>query len=174
MRRAILVLVLVMALAPATALAGGLSVLAGFQSVSFGADLGEYYDLPAGLAPAIIVGLDLGFPIDINLGQRKTDEGNSGQEAIYTWMEIGPRFLMGREGASIRPDFFVGVGSYDLEIGSLTFDTAMGGYAGFGVEEFASEKWSGRFQVKGVYWKSDTYNTDAAVLNVALLFGYHF
>ncbi|UCG37944.1 MAG: hypothetical protein JSV00_07005 [bacterium] len=162
----------------AQALAEGLSVMAGFQTVSFGADLerGKYYDLPAGPGLVVNIGLPtfLGFPLDVSLGQREMNEGNTGADTTYRWLEAGPRFLFGSKSSRVRPDFFFGVGTYDLEIGSLEFDTGAGGYAGFGFEDYTSDNFSGRFQAKGVYWKSDTFNTDAASLNFALTFGYHF
>jgi hypothetical protein len=175
MRRTVLLLALVLILVSGTAYAGP-SIAVGVQTVSFGADLGEYYDIPTG--PGININLMfpevLGFALDFNAGQRKVDEGNSGQELIYTWLEAGPRILFGKDGSKVRPDLFFGVGSYDLEIGSNEFDTATGGYIGFGFQEYATNDWFGRLQLKGAYWKSDTANTDAAILNISLLFGYEF
>jgi hypothetical protein len=69
---------------------------------------------------------------------------------------------------------FVGVGSYDFKLDDFEFDTALGGYAGIGIEEAVSEKFLGRVEVKGVFWKSDTFATDGPSLNLALLFGYKF
>jgi len=177
MRRIFLILILVLTLAPATAMADGLSVMVGAESVSFGADLGEYYDLPTGLGVVAIVSIPkllLGTPLDISIGQRIVDEENSGLEATYQWIEAGPRFIFGNDGDKIRPDIFLGVGTYDLEIGDFEFDTATGGYIGFGWEDKATEHLSGRLQVKGVYWKSDTFETDGTSLNISLLFGYTF
>jgi hypothetical protein len=164
----------VLALAPATVLAEGVTVMAGMQSVSFGADLGEYYDIPPGAGFTLLVGLDMGIPVDIRVGRRKATEGSSGADTTYQWIELGPRFFLGREDADIRGDFFLGVGSYDLKLDDFEFDTAPGGYVGMGVEEIVSEHFVGRIEVKGVYWKSDTFSTDGASLNVALLFGYKF
>jgi hypothetical protein len=115
----------------------------------------------------------LGFALDFNAGQRKVDDA-IGREVIYTWLEGGPRILFGKDSSKVRPDLFFGVGSYDLEIGSNEFDTAPGGYIGFGFQEYTTGDGFGRLQVKGVYWKSDTFNTDAAILNISLLFGYEF
>lgn len=171
MRRIFLVLALVLVLIPATASAEFMSVLVGFQSVSFGADLGEYYDIPAGPGGAVLVSLDLGFPLDFRAGRRTAKEGSSGGDVTYDWMEAGLRLPLGKEGSAISSDWFFGVGSYDLEIGSSEFDTAPGGYLGIGVQEVVSDKYIGRFEVKGVYWKSDTFNTDAPSLNLALYFG---
>ena len=177
MRRIFLILILVLTLAPATALADGISVMVGAESVSFGADLGEYYDLPTGPAVVAIVSIPylfFGTPLDVGVGQLNVDEGNSGLETTYQWIEAGPRFIFGKDGDKVRPDIFMGVGSYDLEIGDFKFDTAPGGYIGFGWEDKATEHLSGRLQVKGVYWKSDTLQTDGASLNISLLFGYSF
>ncbi len=174
MKKIFLILALVLALAPATVLAEGVSVLAGFNSVSFGGDLGEYYDIPPGAGFTLLVGLDLGIPIDIRVGRRTATEGNSGRDMTYQWIELGPRFVLGREDADIRGDLFLGVGSYDFKRGDTEFDTAIGGYAGLGVEETVSEKFLGRVEVKAVSWKSDTFNTDGASLNLGLFFGYKF
>ncbi|MCJ7501140.1 hypothetical protein MUP29_12895 [bacterium] len=174
MKKIVLILALVLALAPATVLADGVSVLAGFQSVSFGADLGENYDIPPGAGFTLLVGLNMGIPVDIRVGRRTATEGNSGADMTYQWIELGPRFVLGREDAGIRGDLFLGVGSYDLKLDDLEFDTALGGYVGMGVEETVSEKYIGRIEVKGVAWKSDTYSTDGVSLNMALLFGYKF
>lgn len=171
MRKTFLILALVLILIPATASAEFLSVLVGAQTVSFGADLGEYYDIPAGAGGALLVGLDLGIPLDFRVGRRTATEGASGSEVTYDWLEAGLRLPMGKEGSTIRPDWFFGVGSYDLQLGSFEFDTAPGGYLGIGIEEVVSDKYIGRFEVKGVYWKSDTFNTDGAALNLALYFG---
>ena len=59
-------------------------------------------------------------------------------------------------------------------MGAVDFDTALGGYIGMGIEEFVSDKYLGRIEVKSVFWKSDTFFTDGASLNIALLFGYKF
>jgi hypothetical protein len=174
MRRIFLILTLVLTLAPVTVLAGGVSVLVGAQSVSFGADLGEYYDIPPGTGVTALVGLDIGFPIDIRVGRRTTTEGGTGRDVTYEWIELGPRFKLCQEGASICGDWFLGVGSYDLKLDDLEFDTAPGAYLGMGVEEIISDKYIGRFEVKGVYWNSDTFTTDGASLNVALFFGFKF
>ena len=174
MKKIILILALVLALAPATVLAEGVSVMAGMQSVSFGADLGEYYDISPGAGFTLLVGLDMGIQVDIRVGRRTATEGNSGADMTYQWIELGPRFVLGREDADIRGDLFLGVGSYDFKLDDFEFDTALGGYVGMGVEEAVSEKFIGRIEIKGVYWKSDTFNTDGASLNLALLFGYKF
>jgi len=160
-------------MAPVTAYGNGITVLVGAQSVSFGADLGRYYDIPSGPGISVLVGLDLGVPIDIRAGRRTATEGGGG-DVTYEWIELGPRFVLGQEGGSIHPDWFFGVGSYDLKIGALEFDKAVGGYMGLGIEEVVSEKFLGRIEAKGVYWKSDTYQTDAPSLNVSLLFGFKF
>ena len=174
MKKIFIVLALVLALAPATVLADGVSVMVGAQSVSFGADLGEYYDIPPGAGFTLLVGLDVGIPLDIRLGRRSATEGISGADMTYQWIELGPRFVLGREDAEIRGDIFLGIGSYDLELDDFEFDTAPGGYVGMGVEETVSEKFIGRVEVKGVFWKSDTFSTDGASLNLALFFGYKF
>ena len=174
MKKIILILALVLALAPATVLAEGVSVMAGMQSVSFGADLGEYYDIPPGAGFTLLVGLDMGMQVDIRVGRSTATEGNSGADATYQWIEFGPRFVLGREDADIRGDLFLGVGSYDFKLDDFEFDTALGGYVGLGVEETVSEKFLGRVEVKAVTWKSDTFNTDGVSLNMALLFGYKF
>ena len=174
MKKIVLILALVLAMAPATVLADGVSVLAGFQSISFGADLETYHDIPPGGGFTLLVGLDMGIPVDIRVGKKSASGGNSNTDMTYQWIELGPRFFLGREDADIRGDFFLGVGSYDLKLDDLEFDTAFGGYVGMGVEEAVSEKFIGRIEVKGVFWKSDTGNTDAPSLNMALLFGYKF
>lgn len=174
MKKIVLILALVLALAPATVLADGVSVLAGFQAVSFGADLDKYYDIPPGVGFTLLVGLDMGIPVDIRVGRKSADGGNSSADMTYQWIELGPRFFLSREDADIRGDLFLGVGSYDLKLDDLEFDTALGGYVGMGVEETVSEKFIGRIEVKGVFWKSDTFSTDGPSLNMALLFGYKF
>jgi hypothetical protein len=174
MKKLFLILALVLALAPATVLADGVSVMVGAQSVSFGGDLGKYYDIPAGAGITLLVGLDMGIPVDIRVGRRATTEGISGADVTYQWIEFGPRFVLGREDAQIRADLFVGVGSYDFKLDDFEFDTALGGYAGLGIEEAVSEKFIGRVEVKGVFWKSDTFFTDSPSFNLALLFGYKF
>jgi len=174
MKRLLIILALVLVLVPGSALAKGVTLLAGLQSVSFGGDIGEYYDVPPGPGLGILAHLDLGFPLDVRFGQRKTDERHTGRNVKYQWIEVGPRFRFGQEDASIRPDFFVGAGTYDLDIGSISFDKATGAYAGFGIEQATSSKFTGRLEVKSAYWRSDTYNTDGATLNISLLFGYQF
>ena len=174
MKKLFLILVLVLALAPATALADGVTVMVGAQSVSFGGDLGKYYDIPPGVGFTLLVGLDVGIPVDIRVGTRAATEENSGADVTYQWIEFGPRFVLGREDAEIRADFFLGVGSYDFKLDDFEFDTAIGGYAGLGVEETVSEKFLGRIEVKAVSWKSDTLSTDGASLNLGLFFGYKF
>ncbi len=174
MRRTLILLALALVLASGTAYAGP-SLAVGVQTVSFGGDLGKYYEIPTG--PGINVNLMfpefLGFALDFNAGQRKVDD-DLNREVIYTWLEAGPRILFGKDSSSIRPDFFFGVGSYDLEIGGVEWDTAPGGYIGFGVQEYASDDWFGRLQVKSVYWKSDTSFTDGATLNFVMSIGYDF
>ncbi len=154
----------------------GVSVHAGFQTVSFGADLGDYYDLPSGPGLALTVGIPslLGTPFDISLGLRSMTEGNSGEDADYRWVEFGPRFPFGKEDSRVRPEWFAGAGIYDLKIGDLEFDTSTGLYVGMGVEDLATERISGRFQIKGGYWQSDTGKTDAAFLCFSLMYGYRF
>ena len=174
MRKAFLVLAVVLTLIPVTAAADGFTVLVGAQTVSFGADLGEYYDIPPGPGIALLVGLDIGFPVDFRAGRRTATEGGTGRDVTYTWLEFGPRFKLCKEGSSICGDWFFGAGSYDLELDSLEFDTAPGAYIGLGIQESVSEKYVGRFEVKGVYWKSDTFNTDAPSVNVSLLVGFEF
>jgi hypothetical protein len=174
MRRTLILLAFALILVSGTAYAGP-SVAVGVQTVSFGGDLGTYYDIPVG--PGININLMfpemLGFALDFNAGQRKVDD-NLHREVIYTWLEAGPRILFGKDSSSIRPDFFFGVGSYDLEIGGVEWDTAPGGYIGFGVQEYANNDWFGRLQVKSVYWKSDTFTTDGAALNFVLAIGFEF
>ena len=174
MRRTLILLALALILVSGTAYAGP-SLAVGVQTVSFGGDLGKYYEIPAG--PGININVMfpefLGFALDFNAGQRKVDN-DAGNEVIYTWLEAGPRILFGKDSSSIRPDFFFGVGSYDFEVGGFEFDTAPGGYIGFGFQEYATDDWFGRLQIKSVYWKSDTFNTDGASLNVGLSIGYDF
>jgi hypothetical protein len=172
MKKTFLILALVLILVPATVFAGDVSVLIGPQTVSFGADMGEYYDIPTGTGYTLLVGLDLGMPLDVRVGRRTATDGNGGADITYQWIEFGPRFVIGEKTASIRGDLFLGVGSYDLERDSFEYDTALGGYIGMGVEEQVSGKFMGRIEAKAVYWKSDTYNTDGATLNIALLFGF--
>ena len=175
MRRTLILLALALVLVSGTAYAGP-SIAVGVQTVSFGGDLGKYYEVPAG--PGININLMfpefLGFALDFNAGQRKVNEGNSGEELTYTWLEAGPRILFGKDNSKVRPDLFFGVGSYDLEIGSAEWDTAPGGYIGFGFQEYASDDWFGRLQIKSVYWKSKTANTDGATLNFVIAIGYDF
>jgi len=174
MKRIFLILALVLTLVPAPAFADGVTILVGAQTVSFGADLGEYYDIPVGVGYTVLVGLDLGIPIDIRAGRRTATEGDSKADVTYQWIELGPRVFLGSEDAKIRGDLFLGVGSYDLEFDDFEFDTAPGGYIGMGVEEVVSDKFIGRLEIKGVYWKSDTFNTDGASFNTSLLFGFKF
>jgi hypothetical protein len=161
-------------LVPASVNAGGTSVLVGAQTVSFGADLSKYYDISPGPGITLLAAFDVGIPMDFRVGRRTADEGNTGGDVTYQWIELGPRFPLGVEGTSIQPDWFFGIGSYDLEIGDLEFDTAMGGYLGMGVEETLSERYLGRIEAKAVFWKSDTFNTDGPSLNLSLLFGVNF
>jgi hypothetical protein len=155
----------------------GVSVHAGLQTVSFGADVGDYYNLPSGPGLALLVGFPsslTGVPIDINLGLRKVQESNSGDDAEYRWLEVGPRFPFGRESSRVRLEWFAGAGLYDLKIGDLTFDTATGLYGGLGIEDFATERITGRFQIKGSYWQTDTGSIDAACLSISMMYGYRF
>ena len=172
MRRIFLILALVLTLVPAPAFADAVTILVGPQTVSFGADLGEYYDIPPGLGVGMLVGLKLPLPLDFRFGRRNATENGTGSDVVYEWMELGTRFRLGREGENIRGGWFVGVGTYDLELRGLEFDTAPGGFIGMGVEQTVSDHFVGRLEVKGVYWKSDTFNTDGASLNMSLLFGY--
>ena len=174
MRRLFLILALVVSLVPATAIAAGVTVMVGAQTVSFGGDLGKYYDIPPGPGFAVQVGFDIGIPIDLRAGRRKADEGISGDELTYDWFEVSPRFRIGNEISDINADWFVGVGAYDLTIGTVEYATAYGGFAGLGIEEFIGGKYVGRFEVKSVLWESDTYNTDGPSLNMTLLFGVKF
>ena len=174
MRRAFLILALVLTLAPAPIFADPITILVGPQTVSFGADVGEFYDIDPGLGGEILVGLKLPFPIDFRVGRRNATEGNSGSDVTYDWIEVGTRFRLGREGVYTSGDWFVGVGSYDLTIGGLEFETAPGGFIGMGVEQTVSDMFVGRLEVKGVYWQSDTFTTDGASLNLSLLFGFTF
>jgi hypothetical protein len=173
MKKVFLILALVLTLVPVTALAGGVTVLVGAQSVSFGADIGEYYDVPPGPGGAVLVGLDLGIPLDFRAGRRTaTDGGPSNSEVTYDWLEFGPRFVFGDEDSSVRGDWFLGVGSYDFTWGGIEFDTAPGAYMGIGIEETVSNNFVGRVEIKAVYWQSDTFTTDGASLNMALYFGF--
>ena len=174
MKKIFLILILAFALVPFNAHAGDVAVMVGGQSVSFGADLGKYYSIPPGAGISLLVAMDLGIPVDIRVGRRTATENDSGGDVTYQWIELGPRFPLGVKGTSIQPDWFFGVGSYDLEIGSTEFDTAFGAYLGLGVEETLSEKYVGRVEIKSAVWKSDTFQTDGASLNVSLLFGYKF
>lgn len=174
MRRAFLILALVLTMVPAPAFADAITILVGPQTVSFGGDLAEYYDISPGLGGEFLVGLRLPFPIDFRIGRRNATEGNSGSDVTYDWIEVGTRFRLGREGVYTSGDWFVGVGSYDLTIGGLEFETAPGGFIGMGVEQTVSDGFVGRLEVKGVYWQSDTFTTDAPSLNLSLLFGVTF
>ncbi len=170
------VIILLLVLAPSGVCAEGLNLYLGLQTVSFGSDLGDYYDIPAGAGPAITVGIPsiLGVPFDINLGRRDTSDERTGEDVKYQWLEFGPRFPFGSEGARLQPELFAGGGIYDLKIGDVDLDTGLGFFAGLGIEDFVSDKISGRFSVKAVYWESSTYNTDAPSLNFSLMYGYHF
>jgi len=174
MKKIFFFLALILALVPVTIHAEGFSVLIGAQTVSFGADLGKYYDIPPGPGPALLIGFDVGVPIDLRFGRRVATEENTGEDVTYQWIEAGPHFALGQKGADLQPDVFFGVGSYDLEIGSLQFDKALGGYAGLGIQELISEKYLGRIEVKSAVWKSDTAKTDGVSLNLALFFGARF
>jgi hypothetical protein len=167
-------LALILILVPVTAYASGPSVLLGVQSVSFGGDLGEYYDIPPGLGVGVIVGFDTSIPIDIRIGQLTGKEEFSNDDLTYQWIELGSRVVLGVEGNTIQPDWFFGLGSYSLEIGDLDFDPAIGGYMGIGIEETIGGKYVGRVEAKGVFWKSDTRQTDGPSLNVSFLLGYQF
>jgi hypothetical protein len=174
MKRIFLILALVLALVPATVHAEGTTVMIGAQSVSFGADVGEHFDVPPGPGIALLVGLDVGFPLDLRAGVRNATEENVGGDVKYQWIEVGPRFVLGVEGATIRPDWFFGIGSYDLEMNNVEYDTAIGGYAGLGIEEYISDKYLGRVEVKSSIWKSDTNSLNAATINISLYFGVSF
>jgi len=174
MKKTFFSLALILVLVPVAVHAESFSVLIGAQTVSFGADLGKYYDISPGPGPALLIGFNVGVPIDIRFGRRVTTEGNSGDDLTYQWIEVGPHFALGQKGADLQPDLFFGVGSYDLEIGALEFDPAIGGYLGLGIEEVISEKYLGRIEIKSAIWKSDTGTTDAASLNLALFFGTQF
>ena len=167
-------LALILILIPVAAHASGPSVLFGVQSVSFGGDLGEYYDIPPGLGMGLIVGFDTAIPVDLRIGTLSETEENSNDDVTYQWIELGSKLILGVRGKSIQPDWFFGVGSYTLEIGSEDFDPALGGYMGVGIQETIGGKYMGRVEVKGVFWKSDTGQTDAPSLNVSFLFGYQF
>ena len=174
MRRIFLILALVLALVPATVHAEGTTVMIGAQSVSFGGDVGEFFDVPPGPGIAFLVSLDVGIPIDLRAGVRNATEENAGGDVKYQWIEVGPRFVVGVEGATIRPDWFFGIGSYDLEMNDVDYDTAIGGYVGLGIEESVSDRYVGRVEVKGAVWKSDPNNLDVATLNISLFFGVNF
>jgi len=176
MRAFQVLIILLLVMAPVGACAEGLSLYLGLQTVSFGSDLEEYYDIPAGAGPALTIGIPsiLGVPFDINLGKRDTSDEGTDEDVKYQWVEFGPRFPFGREGARVRPEFFAGGGVYDLKIGDVELDSGTGFFAGLGIEDFVSDKISGRFRIKAVYWESDTYKTDAPSLNFSLMYGYHF
>ena len=174
MRKTGIVLALILILVPVAAHASGPSVLFGVQSVSFGGDLREYYDIPPGLGVGVIVGFDSAIPIDLRIGTHSGTEGFSNDDFNYQWIELGSRVILGVKGTSIVPDWFFGLGYYDLEIGGLDFDPALGGYMGIGLEEIMGGKYVGRVEAKGVFWKSDTNQTDAPSLNVSFLLGYKF
>ncbi|MBN2720210.1 MAG: outer membrane beta-barrel protein [Proteobacteria bacterium] len=171
-----LLMVLLLILVPTGAAGEGWSLYLGLQTVSFGSDLGDYYDIPAGAGPALTIGIPplMGLLFDFNFGMRNTSDETTREDVEYRWMEFGPRFPFGRDGARIQPEFFAGAGIYDLKIGDVDLDTGGGVFAGFGVEDFISDKVSGRFRVKAVYWESETYNTNAPSLNFSLMYGYHF
>jgi hypothetical protein len=177
MRRIVLILALVLALAPAPAFADFITVLVGPQTVGFGSDVGDYYDVPSGIGIGFLVGLELPFPLDLRFGRRTTTEGSNGldgSDVIYEWLEVGTRFRLGTPGETTKGDWFVGLGAYDIELRGLEFDTAPGAFIGMGVEQTVSDSFVGRFEVKGVYWKSETFQTEATTLNVSLLFGFTF
>lgn len=174
MRKISLTLVLLLFLVPAVGHAEGNTLMLGVQSVSFGADLGNYYDISPGVGVTLLYAFDAGIPFDLRYGVRKTTEGISNDDLKYQWIEFGPRFGMGVRGTSLQPDWFLGIGSYDLEIGDKKFDAALGAYIGLGIEETMSEKFVGRIEIKSVYWRSDTGNTDGASLNLSLLYGFRF
>jgi hypothetical protein len=176
MRATVVLMTLLFLFPVACVQAEGVTVHAGLQTVSFGADLGKYYDFPAGPGATIVVGFPsiMGIPFDVGTGLRSTKESNSGDDADFSWVEVGPRFPFGKESSRIRPEWFAGAGLYDLKIGSTNFDAATGFYVGFGLEDFASENISGRFQIKAAYWKSDTGSLDASSLNFSLMYGYRF
>ena len=176
MRATIFIVALLLVFPVVQAHGEGLSVHAGLQTVSFGADLGKYYDIPSGPGVTILIGLPsfLGVPFDIGVGLRNTRESGSGYDSDFSWIEVGPRFPLSKKSSRLRPEWFGGAGFYDMKIGSTRFDTATGFYTGLGVEDFASDKISGRFQIKGAYWKSDTGSLDASSLNFSLMYGYYF
>ena len=174
MKKALFFLALILILVPAAVHASGPTVLLGVQSVSFGGDLGEYYDIPPGLGVGLIVGFDAAIPIDLRIGQFTGTEEFSDDDLTYRWLEVGSKIILGAPGKSIQPDWFFGIGSYNLEIGSKDFDPALGGYMGIGIEETMGEKYVGRVEAKGVFWKSDTDQTDGPSLNVSFLLGYKF
>ena len=68
MRKTFLILALVLILTPAPAFADPITILIGPQTVSFGGDVGEYYDIPPGLGVGLLVGLELPFPLDFRIG----------------------------------------------------------------------------------------------------------
>jgi hypothetical protein len=176
MGKTVILAVIILAFAVVPVHAEGISVLAGFQTVSFGGDLGKYFDLPAGPGLVLNVGLPaiMGVPFDVTVGQRTMKEGNSNDDVKYRWVEAGPRIFLGEEGARIRPEIVAGGGLYNFELGNVEYDSATGFYAGFGFQDFATDRILGRFLVKTVYWKSDTEHTDAPSLNFSLTYGYQF
>jgi hypothetical protein len=176
MRKIAILALIVLSFTAAQVQAEGVSILAGFQTVSFGGDLGEYYDLPSGPGPVLNLSVmtTLGVPVDFTIGQRKGKEEYSGDEATYRWAELGPRFILGREDLRVRPEFGAGAGYYNLDIGSEEFDGAFGYYFSFGFEDQATEHLTGRFQIKSAYWKTDTGSLDAPTLNFVLMYGYRF
>jgi hypothetical protein len=179
MRKIVVLALLVLSLTAAQVQAEGFSILAGFQTVSFGGDLGKYWDLPSGPGPVLNLSLMSGWgvPLDFTIGQRKINEKFSGDEVTYRWAEFGPRFYLGREDFRVRPEIFGGAGYYNLdgiETGSGEIDGAFGYYFGFGFEDLATEHLTGHFQIKSAYWKSDTGKVDAPSLNFVLMYGYRF
>jgi hypothetical protein len=152
------------------------SVLAGFQTVSFGGDVGKFWDIPSG--PGLVLNIAfpsfIGVPFDLNIGQRKVNESGTNDEVKYNWIEAGPRFFLGREDDRIRPEFVAGAGIYNLDVGDISFDQATGIYFGFGFEDAATQHLTGRFQVKLVYWQTDPGSIDAPSLNFTLMYGYRF
>ena len=176
MRRIVILAALVLVLTSVQVHAEDFSIMAGFQTVSFGGDLGKYYDLRSGPGFVIDFGLLslLGVPFDITVGQRKVEEGNSKEEARYRWAEFGPRFRLGREGLRVQPEIIAGLGYYMFEIGDTKYDNAPGYYAGIGFQDLVSDHLAGRFHIKAVYWESDTLQTDAPSLNFVLMYGYQF
>lgn len=176
MRRIFVLTALILILTGTPVHGDGVSIMAGFQTVSFLSDVGDYWEIPAGPGIVLNIGLPsfMGVPFDFSIGQRKSETQNTNEDVQYRWMEIGPRFYFGREREKIRPEIVTGAGMYKLDIGDEDFNEAAGIYVGVGFEDRASENLAGRFQIKLVHWQSSTRTIEGTSLNFSIMYGYQF